>query len=72
MPTFRTKDAEYPILNLEQGRSVTGWGRMIFYVSDVDGFWAYLRCGCVDRCSRLATAAHDEPDLNPTYQEMAT
>jgi len=37
------KGAQYPILNLEQGRSVTGWGRMIFYVPDVDAFWAYLR-----------------------------
>ena len=31
------------ILNLEQGRSVPGWGRMIFYVADVDAFWEYLR-----------------------------
>ena len=28
--SLRAKDAEYPILNLEQGRSVAGWGRMIF------------------------------------------
>jgi len=41
--SLRAKDAQYPILNLEQGRSVTGWGRMIFYVADVDGFWEYLR-----------------------------
>jgi len=41
--SLRSKDAEYPILNLEQGRSVTGWGRMIFYVADVDAFWEYLR-----------------------------
>ena len=32
-----------PILNLEQGHSVPGWGRMIFYVADVDAFWEYLR-----------------------------
>ena len=32
-----------PILNLEEGRSVAGWGRMIFYVADVDAFWEYLR-----------------------------
>ena len=37
------KDGSAPILNLEQGRSVTGWGRMIFYVADVDAFWEYLR-----------------------------
>jgi catechol 2,3-dioxygenase-like lactoylglutathione lyase family enzyme len=41
--SLRAKDAEDPILNLEQGRSVPGWGRMIFYVADVDAFWEYLR-----------------------------
>ena len=41
--SLRAKDAEHPILNLEQGRSVPGWGRMIFYVADVDAFWEYLR-----------------------------
>jgi catechol 2,3-dioxygenase-like lactoylglutathione lyase family enzyme len=41
--SLRAKGAEYPILNLEQGRSVTGWGRMIFCVTDVDAFWEYLR-----------------------------
>ena len=37
------KDAKAPILNLEQGRSVAGWGQMIFYAADVDAFWTYLR-----------------------------
>ena len=37
------KDRSGPILNLEQGHSVPGWGRMIFYVPDVDAFWEYLR-----------------------------
>jgi catechol 2,3-dioxygenase-like lactoylglutathione lyase family enzyme len=41
--SLRAKDANTPILNLEQGRSVPGWGRMIFYVADVDVFWEYLR-----------------------------
>ncbi len=41
--SLRPTDDSAPILNLEQGRSVTGWGRMIFYVSDVDAFWEYLR-----------------------------
>jgi len=41
--SLRTKDEKGPILNLEQGRSVTGWGRMIFYVPDVDAIWALLR-----------------------------
>jgi len=39
---FDAKDAEYPILNLEQGSPVTRWGRMIFYVADVDAFRTYL------------------------------
>jgi len=41
--SLRAKDAQSAILNLEQGHSVTGWGRMIFYVDDVDGFWVHLR-----------------------------
>jgi len=41
--SFRAKDAQSAILNLEQGRSATGWGRMIFYVADVDACWAYLK-----------------------------
>ncbi len=41
--SLRAKGAEYPILNLEQGRSVTGCARMIFYLADVDAFWEYLR-----------------------------
>ena len=41
--SLRAKDAKTPILNLEQGHSVPGWGRMIFYVADVDAFWEYLR-----------------------------
>jgi len=41
--SLRAKDANTPILNLEQDRSVPGWGRMIFYVADVDAFWEYLR-----------------------------
>ena len=41
--SLRAKYGSAPILNLEQGRSVPGWGRMIFYVADVDTFWEYLR-----------------------------
>ncbi len=41
--SLRAKDSSAPILNLEQGHSVPGWGRMIFYVADVDAFWEYLR-----------------------------
>jgi len=41
--SLRAKDANTPILNLEQGHSVPGWGRVIFYVADVDAFWDHLR-----------------------------
>ena len=41
--SLRAQDTEYPILNLEEGRPATGWGRMIFYVADVDAFWTYLK-----------------------------
>jgi catechol 2,3-dioxygenase-like lactoylglutathione lyase family enzyme len=40
--SLRAKDAHSAILNLEEGDTVTDWGRLIFYVADVDAFWAYL------------------------------
>jgi len=40
--SFCTKDEQHTILNLEHGRAVTDWGRIIFHVSDVDAVWAYL------------------------------
>jgi hypothetical protein len=50
--SLRAKDANTPILNLEQGRSVPGWGRMIFYVADVDAFWWNI-CGERDLSQRV-------------------
>jgi catechol 2,3-dioxygenase-like lactoylglutathione lyase family enzyme len=41
--SLRAQDGSVPILNLEQGYSVPGWGRMIFHVADVDAFWEHLR-----------------------------
>ena len=41
--SLRAKQRKDTILNLEQGTAVTQWGRLIFYVPDVDGFWAYLK-----------------------------
>ncbi len=40
--SLHAKDAQSAILNLEEGDTVTDWGRLIFYVADVDAFWAYL------------------------------
>ena len=41
--TLRPKDTQSTVLNLEQGRSVADWGRLIFHVPDVDVFWAHLK-----------------------------
>jgi catechol 2,3-dioxygenase-like lactoylglutathione lyase family enzyme len=41
--SLRAKDGKDPILNLEHGSPATQWGRLIFHVSDVDGFWAYFK-----------------------------
>ena len=40
--SLRAKDAQSAILNLEQGKPVLRWGRMIFYVTDVDALWNHL------------------------------
>src|SRR5215471_9054052 len=39
----RTAGAQDAILNLEQGTSSGGWGRLIFHVKDVDELWAHLK-----------------------------
>jgi catechol 2,3-dioxygenase-like lactoylglutathione lyase family enzyme len=41
--SLRAKDAQSAILNLEQGDRVTRWGRLIFYVTDVDALWIHLK-----------------------------
>jgi catechol 2,3-dioxygenase-like lactoylglutathione lyase family enzyme len=41
--SLRTNDGKTPILNLEQGTPATEWGRLIFYVVDVDASWTYLK-----------------------------
>ena len=41
--SLRTKQGKGPILNLEQGPPAVSWGRLVFYVADVDAIWAYLR-----------------------------
>jgi catechol 2,3-dioxygenase-like lactoylglutathione lyase family enzyme len=41
--SLRPVGAKGGILNLEQGPAIAGWGRLIFYVKDVDDLWAYLR-----------------------------
>ena len=46
--SLRANDSESVILNLEQGDSVSGWGRIIFHVSDVDAFWTVLKSEGLD------------------------
>ena len=41
--SLRARDTQSAILNLEQGQAVTHWGRLIFYVADVDALWNHLR-----------------------------
>jgi catechol 2,3-dioxygenase-like lactoylglutathione lyase family enzyme len=41
--SLRPNDSESAILNLEQGDSVSQWGRLIFHVADVDAFWTHLK-----------------------------
>ena len=41
--SLRTLGGKDVILNLEQGRATYGWGRIIFYVGDVQRFWAYMK-----------------------------
>jgi catechol 2,3-dioxygenase-like lactoylglutathione lyase family enzyme len=41
--SLRAKNPQSAILNLEQGETMTRWGRLIFYVTDVDAFWTHLK-----------------------------
>ena len=46
--SLRAKAAQSAILNLERGKPVTSWGRLIFYVADVDALWNHLKDRGVD------------------------
>src|SRR6202040_3154467 len=41
--SLRARNTQSPILNLEQGDSKPGWGRLIFYATDVDALWTHLK-----------------------------
>ncbi len=41
--SLRARDTQSAILNLEQGKPATRWGRLIFYVTDVDALWNHLK-----------------------------
>ncbi len=40
--SLRAKEMDSAILNLELGEAATRWGRLIFYVADVDEAWKHL------------------------------
>lgn len=42
-PNFSSFNAGESILNLELGKPVSKWGRIIFYVDDVDKVWRYFK-----------------------------
>jgi catechol 2,3-dioxygenase-like lactoylglutathione lyase family enzyme len=46
--SLRATASETAIVNLEQGQGVSGWGRIIFHVSDVDAFWSHLKGNGLD------------------------
>jgi catechol 2,3-dioxygenase-like lactoylglutathione lyase family enzyme len=41
--SLQTLGAKDTILNLEKGDVTAAWGRIIFYVEDVDRFWAHMK-----------------------------
>lgn len=41
--SLRVPNAEFSFINLQLGSPTLDWGRIIFHVSDVDGFWARLK-----------------------------
>jgi catechol 2,3-dioxygenase-like lactoylglutathione lyase family enzyme len=41
--SLRTNEEQHVILNLEQGGPARDWGRLIFYVDDVDACRQYLK-----------------------------
>jgi catechol 2,3-dioxygenase-like lactoylglutathione lyase family enzyme len=44
--SFLTAEDQY--LNLEEGESASRWGRIIFYVDDVDAYYAHLKANGFD------------------------
>lgn len=41
--SFCTMEEQYAVLNLDQGKPAGDWGRLIFYVDDVDACRQYLK-----------------------------
>lgn len=41
--SLQADDLQSAILNLEQGDSVSRWGRIVFHVTNVDAFWTLLK-----------------------------
>src|ERR1700740_1364189 len=41
--SLRAKDTQSAVLNLEQGKPVPRWGRLIFHVANVDALWNHVK-----------------------------
>ena len=41
--SLRARNEQSAILNLQEGQAPIPWGRLIFYVTDVDALWNHLK-----------------------------
>jgi catechol 2,3-dioxygenase-like lactoylglutathione lyase family enzyme len=41
--SLRIPNSEFPFINLQLGSPALDWGRIIFYVADVDAFWIHVK-----------------------------
>ena len=74
--SLRAGNADSAILNLELGEAATRWGRLIFYVANVDGvraFWMYCGHGQMARLvpNPITSAPHRRLTPNAAPQLLA-
>jgi hypothetical protein len=69
--SLRTRDAQSAILNLERGEAVTRWGRLIFYVSDVDALWKHIRIFKSSSGGREQVLSVDGPGSSVALEYLA-
>ncbi|WP_051979226.1 VOC family protein [Edaphobacter aggregans] len=56
--SLRANDSESAILNLEQGDTVSRWGRLIFHVTDVDALLLVVNRGTGNLLASDGRATH--------------
>src|SRR5579864_7189491 len=69
--SLRTRDAQSAVLNLERGEAVTSWGRLIFYVSNVDALWNHLKDRGFERRSSSFSLSSALRSLQPSSAKRA-